>query len=188
MDYNRRLRETSLRLAIMTVGYIITLCIYYHLVVTSYVVFLEMCVYLSISFILIVMTCFMDNLVKTIGNLLDEIKASLGSKVTSCPFHFNDREVTKIFELHGRLTSSIENFNESFGSIVLGIFAFIFGIGVFEIYYIVAAIFDPSIQVDFLFTLSLLGNFSSLVPNFIVFSRFGFTCESVQKKVSIFIH
>ena len=187
LDYNEQLRRSSVRFVVSQI--ILTVIALSHYVAVTYLesvayFLFEMFVYFTYVSIVLFITCFMENLVKTIGNLFDALNSSLKLYVTTCPFHFYNREMKKVFALHNRLIQSIELFNAAFGSIAAGIFYFIFATVVFEVYFVSAEIFDSANSLDFQKALKLLGNMFSVMPMLIIFSKFGFTCESVQEKVS----
>ena len=141
--------------------------------------------FITFSLYLILITQFVNNTVKTLGNLFDEVEKKIEFCVTFCPFHFGDKNLLNLLKIHENLTESIEIFNESFGVIVFGVFVYISGIISAELYYGFALIFGNSNAVlNFNLVINISGNIFTVFPILFTFCNFGFTCEEVQEKVS----
>ena len=190
LDYNEKLRKSSLRFFICQITFTVIILVYYALTLIpefeNLYQYFELFSFNMYVIVIVFITCFMENLVKTIGNLFDALNLSLSHYVTICPFHFYNREVQKVFELHNRLVQCIEFFNETFGSIAVGIFNFILGAVTFEVYYASAQVFvTTGNPMNIRQCFDLLLNMSQNISVVVIFAKFGFTCESVQKKASV---
>lgn len=186
-DYNLKMRRDSLVIITVNLVFHVSSIIYYIVIIPRSNMFkiyvFETINYVTFSIFLIFIIQFMENLVSTMGNLFDELNKILKHLITACPFHFSDKDLTAVFKLHDRMVASIENFNESFGVIALGIYIFVFGICTFEVYFAYGAIFNSFKPMDLNVALNVFGNICSFIPLFFTFCKLGFTCERVQEKV-----
>lgn len=179
-NYNRKFHKSSFYFVVGQLMFTSISLIYYAFTVPreNFVPFMTEAVnYMLFTLVLILITSFMDNLVMTMGNLLDEISWNLMHSITQCPFHFHRKEVTTILKLHDRLCETVGTFNKSFGIIVLGIFVFAFAVITFEVYFVFVILFAMH-RFKFDYVLSFM-------PLFLTLSKFGFTCSAVQEKVRL---
>lgn len=186
-SYNEALRMKSKLEVVGEVLIHVGIIILYSFIVPRdkfFIFMIETVNFVAFSLYLILVTQFMNNAVKTLGNLFDELERNLQHFVSPCPFHFHDGELKKVFAIHDKLIETIPLFNESFGVIALAIFIYNFGMVAFELYFGFSLIFSSS---PALFNLNLFlnvfSNILTFIPLLLTFCNFGFTCESVQEKV-----
>lgn len=147
--------------------------------------------YINISFICVVIyanliAIFMENILFSMEFYIEEINKNIQNFAApgSDLFKFDEIEIRDLFQLHNELVQVIELFNDAFGIIFLGIFVFTFGMLSFELYFSYT-IFANSTQIVELGTsINIITNVLSYIPLFVIVSKVGFTCESVQEKVS----
>lgn len=187
--YNERLRKTTFLDVFSTaLGSILVIFFYIFVTVEKHYVafliatwsFLSMIVYLNLFLF------FIENLVKTDGNLADELSWNFQNCVTSCPFHFFSEDLRQILKLHDRLVQSIVIFNRSFGIIVLGMYSYCFLIFSFECYFAYSTFFDSSKltpAMNIATFLTFLGNILGYVPMIFSLSKLGFVGGTAEAKV-----
>lgn len=185
--YNESLRKNTLRIVIFHFLFHVSFVTFYIAVIPGNSVLfitLESFSYSFFLFSIILFLKFIQNLVETIGNLVDELDRNFKHFVTFCPFHFYEKEVEDLFLLRYRIAETITLFNESFGNIVLGVFILVLSIVTFESYFALAIYFDAISSSDLRTILNLASNTLFLIPLLTTFAIFGFTCEKVQIKAS----
>lgn len=178
---NRQLRKRT------TLG-VFWICFFYSaaLFISSYVTNFNLLVlaltlfYCSFIAFVSLVCLFFDNLVTTIGSLLDNLSLNFENCVKDCPFHFHRRELTVILKLHDDLVRCIAFFNKSFGVTVLGIYMLISIVVTFESYFAYSGFhgFNSSF-IQFIMIFNLI----FYIPFFFVFSKLGLTCGRVEEKV-----
>lgn len=188
-EYNKSLRINSLRfITVQVIFHVGFLCFYAAIIPSKvFIVFLsETFLYVIYAITLIFITHFLDNLVRTLGNLFVEINRNLDYCIQTNPMHFHNADLLKIFSVHDRVVQSIAMFNKSFGVLVLAVFMFVFGIITFELYFAIAASFNGVAPLDMSLLPSVIGNVLSFSPILITICRLGTTCRQVREKVNIF--
>lgn len=188
-EYNKSLRRNSLRFITVQVVFHVGFLCYYAAIIPSkmfIVFFSETFLYVIYDITLIFITHFLDNLVRTLGNLFVEINRNLEYCIQTNPMHFHNRDLIKIFSVHDRVVQSIAMFNQSFGVLVLAVFMFVFGIITFELYFAIVASFNGVAPLDMSLLPSIIGNVLSFSPVLITICRLGTTCRQVREKVNIF--
>lgn len=182
---NGKLRRSSIKFIVIQVLYITTCVIFFFIILPQHTFELMILMtlnYLVISLFMIFVVHFMKNLVEIIGDLFDNLNLNLKRSVN---FFFHEKDANDIFRLHNELTESIRMFNKSFGTIVIGVHIYAFGIMSFEIYFAYAKLVSSNAIPNLMILLISLGNILSFTPIFIVYSRLRHACEKVQEKVLI---
>ena len=130
---------------------------------------------------------FMENILTSMGFYFEEINKNLQNFIVASGnglFSFHEIEIRDLIQLHNELVQVIELFNDAFGLIFVGIFVFTFGMLAFELYFSYNAIANSILIVQLGTQINVIANVLSYIPLFMVVSKVGFTCESVQEKVS----
>ena len=186
VDYNKKLQRKSTLNVLSSVFLHVFIMICYIGVVPkdNILIYLPISLlYISFGLYLTLIIQFMKNLVESFGSFFEELDWKLQNLITSCPFHYHDNEVRKIFQIYDKIFEAIPIFNESYGVIVLGIFTYVFGIVTFEIYYGFAMTFDTPVKLQLDEIFGVLGNIIAFMPMLFTFCSFGFSCEIAQDKV-----
>ena len=187
--FNQKMRSKCLVYCLTTIGlYIMMLILTINLIpnegYSSYL-------YISISFILVtiyaaLIAIFMDNILTSMGFYFEEINKNIQkfAEPGSVLFRFHEFEIRDLFQLHNELIQVIELFNDAFGMIFVGIFVFTFGMLSCELYFSYTTFAYSIDTVELGTAINVITNVISYIPLFMVISKVGFTCESVQEKVS----
>lgn len=185
-DCNSELRRNTLKIITVQVLFNIGIVVYYAAILPDYMFItfmVETILFVIYNLFLMLVTLFLDNTVKSLGNLFDETNRNLEQRIKAHLLHFRDDDLKKIFKIHDHVIELIALFNKSFGVLILAVFIFVLGIITCELYYAIASTFNGIAPLDVNISLSIFGNIFSFSPLFIMLCRFGFTCQETQEKV-----
>lgn len=184
-NYNDKLRTSSVKFVIINaiVNVIFFLLCAWLLPKNSYSMLLldNTCFFFYLLYLSFI-AHFIENLVKTLGSLFDELNWKI-EHVVSCPFHAEGDEIKSIFRLHDQVVSSIRAFNGSFGIIVMAVGTFVFGSISSDFLIVFETIFCSDVDVNMREAVISSVSMLCLFPLFFILSKVGFTCTSVKEKV-----